>query len=263
MTGTSGRQRVQTDIVADLEIPLPLLPTQRAIAATLSCLDDAIENNRRLCRTLEETAEALFMNIFEKEKNIKTKPLYDFAEFINGTSFDKDEYSVNREGLPIIKIAELKNGITESTEFCNVEKEEKYYISNKDILFSWSGNPDTSIDIFIWAGGRGILNQHTFRVIPPSGQNGFIYFLLKSFKPEFTRIAHNKQTTGLGHVTVKDLQRLTFDYSSNAIQEFSILTNPIFDEIYSGLIESSRLTTIRDALLPRLLSGEIEVEGEE
>lgn len=54
----------------------------------------------------------------------------------------------------------LKNEISNSTKYFNDFKAEKYIVHNKDILFSWSGNPDTSIDIFIWTHGKAILNQH-------------------------------------------------------------------------------------------------------
>jgi len=78
-------------------------------------------------------------------------------------------------------------------------------------------------------------------------------------KPEFTRIASNKQTTGLGHVTVADLKRLQFPYSDEAIAEFCQNTDPFICQIYNNLLENSRLAALRDSLLPKLMSGELSV----
>ena len=155
--------------------------------------------------------------------------------------------------------AELKNGITDSTQYCRIEKDEKYYFDNKAILFSWSGNPETSIDTFLWYRGKAILNQHTFRVVSKYNASAFTYFLLKYLKPKFTHIASNKQTTGLGHVTVSDLKRLQFSCSTDAIEEFEKMSKPLFDMIYNTYVESNRLSKLRDVLLPKLMNGEIDV----
>ncbi|GAB4575764.1 MAG: restriction endonuclease subunit S [Anaerolineae bacterium] len=77
------------------------------------------------------------------------------------------------------------------------------------MLFCWSGQPETSIDVFYWRGPEGWLNQHIFKVDPVSEiDRRYFYYLLKYLNANFVRIARNKQTTGLGHVTKKDLQRL-------------------------------------------------------
>lgn len=187
----------------------------------------------------------------------KEKPLYDYAEFINGTSFKEDEYG--SEGLPIIKITELKNGITEATQYFNGEKDLKYNVENEDILFSWSGNPDTLIDIFIWSLGNGILNQHTFNVKSHTNNKWFKYCLLKYFKPEFCHRASCKQTTGLGHVTASDLKQITFSSGEKAVSDFENLIAPIMKQIFTNKLENQKLVNIRDTLLPKLMNGEIEV----
>jgi len=207
---------------------------------------------------LQQQAQALFEQRFifdDIEGN--EKPLYDFANYINGAAFKPSE--CGDQGLPIIKIAELKNGITNSTKYFNGFKGEKYLIQDKDILFSWSGNPDTSIDIFIWTHGEAILNQHTFNVKSNTGHHWFTFLMLKYFKPEFSRIASNKQTTGLGHVTASDLKRLTFIFNESAIAAFEHEVSPFMETIYSNMIENQRLAQLRDSLLPKLMSGEIDV----
>lgn len=265
MVGSSGRQRVQTDVVANLSINLPPLPTQQKIAAILSSLDDKIELNNKINTNLEQQAHALFKNWFvdfepfggKMPEGWKEKPLYDYADFINGTSFKEDEYDT--KGVPIIKIAELKNGITDATQYFNGEKDPKYDVVNGDILFSWSGNPETSIDIFIWSLGNGILNQHTFNVKSNINRKWFTYCLLKYFKPEFCYRAACKQTTGLGYVTANDLKQITFCSGEKEESNFEALISPIMSQIFNNKIENQRLLDIRDTLLPKLMNGEIEV----
>ena len=188
-------------------------------------------------------------------------PVYDVANFVNGSSFKSKYFSDANDGLPIIKIAEIKNGVSQQTKFTTQEMPEKYFISNGSILFSWSGNPDTSIDTFIWTGGDGWLNQHIFNVVLHEDKDKtFVYYLLKSLKPVFTEIARDKQTTGLGHVTVKDMKRTyTIKPSDLALEAFKLHSNSIFERWYQNLYACSELTKLRDTLLPKLMSGELRI----
>lgn len=272
---TGGTRKALTkSMIENLNIKVPSLVEQKAIATTLSCLDDKIELNNRINKTFEEMAQAIFKSYFvdfepfqdgefeDSElgripKGWKLKSLYAFAEYINGTSFKKDEYK--DYGLPIVKITELKNGITDNTQYFNGNKDKKYYIKTGDILFSWSGSPQTSIDTFIWVGGDAILNQHTFKIKIKNNDYSFIYLLLKFFKPEFIRIAIGKQTTGLGHVTNGDLKRLQFPYNQKIVANCCQMLDPLVQKYKDNLIENETLMTLRDTLLPKLMDGELRV----
>ncbi len=261
MNGSSGRQRVQKDVLEESIVKLPLLQEQRKIAKILSELDKKIELNNKINHNLNKQMNELFKDTFINNYvgNIKEKSLYEFAEFINGTSFKANEYS--QSGIPIVKISELKNGITDNTQYYNGKKEDKYYINDKQILFSWSGNPDTSIDIFVWSGGEAILNQHTFKIVTEDENSAFIYLLLKYFKPMFMEIARNKQTTGLGHVTISDLKRIMFPYDKVVIEKFNLLVSPFYNKYFNNMLENNKLNKIRDTLLPKLMNGEIDVSN--
>lgn len=258
MVGSSGRQRVQQSVLNELNLNVPSLEEQKRIGSFLALLDEKIAINNQINDNLLAQAQAIFMQRFIMDEiEGDEKPLYDFADYINGAAFKPSE--CGDHGLPIIKIAELKNGITDSTKWFDGFKGEKYLIQDKDILFSWSGNPDTSIDIFIWTHGKAILNQHTFNVKSNTGHRWFTFLMLKYFKPEFSRIASNKQTTGLGHVTITDLKRLTFVFNEDAIESFEHEVSPFMETIYFNMMESQRLEQLRDNLLPKLMSGEIDV----
>ena len=255
---TSTYPSIKPSDIEDIELDLPELETQKKIGSTLRMLDRKIALNEEINDNLLAQAQAIFMQRFIMDEiEGDEKPLYDFADYINGAAFKPSE--CGDHGLPIIKIAELKNGITDSTKWFDGFKGEKYLIQDKDILFSWSGNPDTSIDIFIWTHGKAILNQHTFNVKSNTGHRWFTFLMLKYFKPEFSRIASNKQTTGLGHVTITDLKRLTFVFNEDAIESFEHEVRPFMETIYFNMMESQRLEQLRDNLLPKLMSGEIDV----
>lgn len=133
--------------------------------------------------------------------------LFDLACWKNGLAFKNIQFA--DKGKPIIKIAELKNGITTQTRFTEQVFDDNVSLKKGDMLFSWSGNPETSIDVYWYELPDGWLNQHIFKVTPKEFIDKFyLYYLLKSFKKVFTNIASNKQTTGLGHVTVKDLKEI-------------------------------------------------------
>ena len=144
--------------------------------------------------------------------------LFDLAQWKNGLAFKKIDFS--SDGEPVIKIAELKNGITGQTQFTEGDYGDEVHLTKGDMLFSWSGNPETSIDVFWYNLPDGWLNQHIFKVIPkPFVDRYFLYYLLKSLKETFTAIASNKQTTGLGHITLKDLKKLNIALPSEKEQK--------------------------------------------
>ena len=140
-------------------------------------------------------------------KHWRSQPLYSMATWVNGLAFKRIQFS--ETGKPVIKIAEIKGGISGQTRFTQQTFDDSVFVRPGDLLFSWSGQPETSIDAFWWRGPEGWLNQHVFRVTPEVGLDvTFFYYLLRYLKPNFVGIARNKQTTGLGHVTKRDLENL-------------------------------------------------------
>ncbi|CAB5671014.1 Predicted nucleotidyltransferases [Aeromonas hydrophila] len=189
--------------------------------------------------------------------------IYSLAEFVNGAAYKAFEPNLEKRGLPIIKIAELKSGVTSQTAFSDQAMPEKYRLTTGDILFSWSGNPDTSIDTFVWTYSDAWLNQHIFKVTPPNeiGERSFVLTALKSLKPIFADTARNKQTTGLGHVTVADLKRLQIiKPESKVLAAWDHLVSPYLNQIHTLTLQTQTLAQLRDTLLPKLISGELSLD---
>ncbi len=190
-------------------------------------------------------------------------PLYETAEYVNGAAFKATDFSEDRSGLPIVKIAELKQGVSATTQFTNGTFRERYQIESGDVLYSWSGSPETSLEVFRWFGGKGWLNQHIFKLnFHETHNKHFAFFLLRQIKPLLIRTAQQKQTTGLGHITVADMKRIKIPYpDQRLVSRFSEAVGPIYDRGSEAIQESDLLAQLRDSLLPKLLSGELSVSA--
>ncbi|MEL6919661.1 MAG: restriction endonuclease subunit S [Pseudomonadota bacterium] len=191
--------------------------------------------------------------------------LHDLTEWVNGAAYKNMHFSKEPDALPVIKIAELKAGVTKTTKHTNTALGDKYRIKNGEVLFSWSGNPDTSIETFIWSGGDAWLNQHIFAV-RPNGEvdQSVLYFLLKHLRPQFAEIARDKQTTGLGHVTKQDLKGMRVCLGSDEVESAATeVFKPMFAKLYANQQENQTLAALRDLLLPKLMSGEIRLKDAE
>jgi len=283
--------------VSALPIPMPAASARGRILEILGTLDEKIELHRKMNETLEAMARVLFKSWFVDFDPVRAKaegrapsgmdaetaqlfpcefveselgelpvgwasvPVYDIATYVNGAAYKAFRPNDEGRGLPIIKIAELKGGVTSQTKFSDVAMPEKYRLRTGDILFSWSGNPDTSIDTFIWAHGDALLNQHIFRVdLHSPGERSFVLSTLKYLRPVFAEIARNKQTTGLGHVTAGDLQRLLVAKpDARVLAAWERVAAPIVAAAFRKKLESVSLCHLRDELLPRLLSGQLSV----
>lgn len=187
--------------------------------------------------------------------------LFDLATWKNGLVFKR--INLAETGVPVIKIAELNNGIGGTTAYTEQKFSEDVHLKKGDLLFSWSGNPQTSIDIFRFNLEEGWLNQHIFKVTPDENvvDRNYFYFLMKNLKSHFTKIATNKQTTGLGHVTIADIKRMSVIIPSIDMQRKIVsYIKPIDDkivlnnEINNNLEEQAK--AIFDAIFPNISNGE-------
>ena len=264
MIGSSGRQRVQQNVLENLEINLPPLETQEKIAKILSSLDDKIELNNKINENLHVQAQAIFKSWFvdfepfggTMPSDWEEKSLSDIAFFINGLAMQKFRPKKNEKSLPVLKIKELRAGNCDfSSELCSENIKNDYIVKQGDIIFSWSG----SLLVDVWSGGTCGLNQHLFKVIPNSFDNWFVFWWLKFHLNKFIAIANDKATT-MGHIKREDLEKAKVLIPNKKVyQELNKILSSLFDNYLLLEIESKKLTQIRDTLLPKLMSGEIEV----
>ena len=262
MVGTSGRQRVQLDVVKNYEVLCPPLSEQIQIGKILSVIDDKIENNKKINHHLEQMAIAIFKSWFvdfepfdgRMPSDWRIANLTDIAEYLNGLAMQKYRPLDDEEGLPVLKIKELRQGTFDSSsDLCSAKINSQYIVKDGDVIFSWSG----SLLVDFWTGGTGGLNQHLFKVSSQNYDKWFYYSWTKYHLEEFAAIAADKATT-MGHITRSSLEKAEVLIPNNQDYKFlASLLAPIYDQIIYNRVENRRLMEARNTLLPKLLSGEI------
>lgn len=277
--------------VPKFELTIPPLSEQKIISNTLASLDDKIDLNRRMNETLEAMARALFKDWFAdfgptrakmegrppylapeiwnlfpdrlddegKPEGWDVKPLDDIADFLNGLALQKYPAGDVEDSLPVIKIAELRNGVSAKSNRASRNVPSKYIVNDGDFLFSWSG----SLLAKFWTEGDGALNQHLFKVTSDRYPAWFFSAWVHHHLEEFQTIAASKATT-MGHIQRGHLkQAMTICPSDVAISDLGEIIAPLMNRAIGNELESRTLAQTRDLLLPKLMSGEIRIEDAE
>lgn len=233
---------------------IPDLREQQAIAEVLGALDDKIAVNTRLSGAAEDVAAIMFRSIAEDAP--AEHPLSELARFVNGRAYTKDATGTGRV---VIRIAELNSGIGESTVHNDIEVPDENLARPGDLLFAWSG----SLTVHRWFRPEGIVNQHIFKVVP-AGNNPvwLVQQLLVRKLDEFRAIAADKATT-MGHIQRRHLDEPVSVPTRQGIER----VHPVMDSLWRTALaaeqESLDLATLRDTLLPHLMSGRLRVEDAE
>jgi type I restriction enzyme, S subunit len=253
----------------DLLIAFPTIQKQHIIGHHLIMLDTKIQNLQNQNRILEQMAQAIFKSWFvdfdgvtefedselgKIPKGWSVESLDEHINFLNGIALQKFRPK-NNEFLPVIKIKEMKEGFSDKTEKAGLHIDPKYIVKNGDVLFSWSG----SLELTVWHRENGALNQHIFKVTSEKYKKWFYYQWVKFHLSEFKRIAEGKVTT-MGHIQRHHLSEARILVPlPKTLEKYNFLFSPMFDQILSNRLKSELLTKTRDALLPKLMSGEIRV----
>ena len=259
--------------LSNIEIDVPSEENQDLIVTILSSLDAKIETNNKLNEKLEEMAQAIFKSWFVDFEPFKDKPFHetelgmipegwevvsltDIATFTNGLAMQKFRPNYKEPHLPVLKIKELRQGFCDDTsEICIDDISDDFIADDGDIIFSWSG----TLLVDIWCGGKCGVNQHLFKVTSEKYSKWFFYFWIKRHLAEFIRIAKDKAVT-MGHIKRGHLTNaLVVVPNEKTMQDADKIFTPIIDRIIEAKIESKRLASLRDTLLPRLMSGELIV----
>ena len=241
-------------------IELPSLQTQKKISSILRTIDEKIHSNAAINNNLEQQAQAIFENEFLSLQSLpdgwKQARLIDIADYLNGLAMQKYRPSANEIGIPVLKIKELRQGCCDdNSEFCSPSIKSDYIIHDGDVIFSWSG----SLLVVFWCGGICGLNQHLFKVSSSNYDKWFYYAWTKHHLDRFIAVAADKATT-MGHIKRDELAKAEVLIPNEAdYKRIGALLQPIYDLIISNRIENKKLAEARDSLLPKLMSGEIDM----
>ncbi len=284
-SGSGMRYSLPVDAIKNILLYLPSIEVQREIGKIFSAIDRKIALNREINRNLEAMARQLYDYWFVQfdfpdengrpykssggkmvwnEKLKRSIPstwrngsLPEIANFSNGIACQKFRPTNESDRLPVIKIREMRDGITDESEWVRSDIPESVKVYNGDILFSWSA----SLEVMIWCGGKGGLNQHIFKVTPQTNYpKSFIYYQILDYIEVFKSIAEARKTT-MGHITQDHLNQsaIAIPEDNYILQLFNDKILPIFQDIVSNNEEINSLTLQRDELLPLLMNGQVYV----
>ena len=248
------------NVIEQIPIRLPQLETQRKIVGVLNSIDEKIKENEKINNNLEQQAQAIFSNEFLTLETLpdgwKQASLIDIADYLNGLAMQKYRPTVDETGIPVLKIKELRQGCCDdNSELCSPNIKSEYIIHDGDVIFSWSG----SLLVDFWCGGICGLNQHLFKVTSNKFDKWFYYVWTKHHLDRFIAVAADKATT-MGHIKRDELSKAAVLIPTEAdYKRIEALLQPIYDLIIANRIENKKLAETRDTLLPKLMSGEIDI----
>lgn len=227
-------------------------------AMSVICGKDISEMSDTEYQELWEIADAFPSELVENAefgevpKGWEVKSLDNIANYQNGLALQKFRPENNETFLPVVKIAQLRQGYADGEEKASADIKSECIIDNGDIIFSWSG----TLMVDIWCGGKAALNQHLFKVTSNHYPKWFYYLWTKYHLAEFQRIAADKAVT-MGHIKREHLsQALCIVPHTNFLQLVPSIEGFI-EKIILNRLENFKLAQTRDLLLPKLLSGEL------
>lgn len=265
------RNAITKAMIENLILPCPKnLADQRRIASILSSLDRKIELNNKINADLEEMAQAIFKNWFVDFEPFKDGKFvdselgmipegwkvgspYEYVKVVFGAPYKSAKFNDNGEGLPLIRIRDLKDC---NPQFYTPEiLPQTEYVNMGDIV----AGMDAEFVPHIWKGNTGLLNQRVCKLMPQqtSISNLFVLYLMK---PELEFVQSYKTGTTVSHLGKADIDKFVVVLPPlKVVEECSKILDSILQRIKNISAESRTLSTLRDTLLPRLMSGELEV----
>ena len=249
---------IKSSILKKIPISLPPYNEQVAISSVLYSIDEKIDLLHRQNKTLESMAETIFRKWFieEPQEEWDTVPLSKVATFTNGLACQKFPAISGEPSMPVLKIKELSSGISSNTDLATANIKEDYIVNHGDVIFAWSA----SLMVKIWSGPVCVLNQHLFKVTSDTYPKWFYLEWCKHYLKEFISISQSHATT-MGHIKRKDLDEAMVKIpSNNELVNMTAKIGPLLDQRIEKMRQIRTLETLRDTLLPKLMSGDVRVQ---
>lgn len=259
---------LRTETLNRLELLIPDIEEQRKILSILESIDKKIEINSAINHNLQQQFQALFDSWFKRfepfsqpkyeselgliPEGWSVKDIYSISSIIYGAPFSSKLFNDEHKGSPIVRIRDLK---TQNTSTYTTEIHPKgYLIQNGDIIVGMDGE----FRPYIWGSGEAWLNQRVcvFENKRPKGK----VFLFCSIKPLLNLIEQTEVATTVIHIGKQDFDAFRIVMPPiEILNAFDDITAPMYNRIVNNIMENHRLSALRDSLLPRLMSGEINV----
>lgn len=229
-----------------LSYPVPeLTASRRQFVEILAHVEDKIESNRRLVKLVPQLIRAQVSALLGESST--SIPVSALASFVNGGAYTK---GATGTGRLVIRIADLNSGPGPSTVYNDIDVPEEKTARAGDLLMSWSG----SLGVYRWTLAESIVNQHIFKVLPKGYPNWLVFDRLEAVMPVFRGVAKDKATT-MGHIQRGHLESTEVEIpAAETISQLDMSLAPLWNRLLLAERENVRLATLRDAILPELLS---------
>ena len=258
MVGTSGRQRVQLDVVKNHEILCPPLKEQIRIGKTLKALDDKIENNKKINHHLAAISKN-YLKIFHSNNSIK---LGDLFELKSGYAFKSKDWV--DEGKPVIKIKDI-DGITIDITNLNyvknksqLAKASNFEVFGKEIVMALTGATTGKIGV-IPKNFKGYVNQRVGLFYAKTELSYAVLWSILQQQNIITDLIELSSGSAQANLSPSSVNSYDLNVTLKDLIELDKIISPLYELFCFNLSEIQRLSELRDTLLPKLLSGELSV----
>lgn len=259
----AGAAGIRGSDLRNVRIELPDLVTQKRIANVLEAIDEKIELNRKINKTLEQIGQALFRHYFidnpEAEK-WKDGVVSDLVAIYSGYAFKSTDFdSDGKYGLVTIKNVQDGNFLTTCSDYLlkvPTKVPDYVHLKSGDTLLSLTGNVGR---VCIAYGEKLLLNQRVAKLAGVHSHNSFAYFMFRQddFKAKLISISRGTAQLNLSPIETKKINiKLP---PENILEEFYLEAEPIIKTITENCQQIQTLTSLRDTLLPRLINGKISL----
>lgn len=250
-------QEVSGTVMKNIEIELPDMKTQKNIGNILDMIDRKIELNNRINSNLYNQMEALYKEYFIdniKKEEWKRTNIYEIANIIYGAPFKSSLFNTNNEGIPIVRIRDLKN---QEFKTYTTEKHPKGYLIQKgDIVVGMDGE----FRPYIWGNDEAWLNQRVcvFENLREKGK-AFLYYTIK---PLLMNVEMTETATTVIHIGKNDFDKFEINLPPEELLiKYDTITIEMIKKIINNVSQNKILEKLRDALLPKLMNGEIDIDN--
>lgn len=254
MVGSSGRQRVQTDVVKNLEIDVPPLVEQEKIGSFLKALDDKIALNDRINKNLEQQAQAIYQQMFidNASSDWTEGTLSDIADITMGQSPSGSSYNEDGNGTIFFQ-GRAEFGFRFPTVRLYTTEPKRMACANDTLMSVRAPVGDLNVAHTDCCIGRGLATIHS-----KNNHQSFVLYTMFSLKKQLD--VFNGEGTVFGSINRNSLNEMPLLIpSSEKIDEFEALVAPMDAAIRNNYDEICRLEQLRDSLLSKLMSGELDV----